>query len=172
MKKKNNKKGFTLAEALIAVLILLMVSATVAAGVPAAKRAYEKVTVSANAQVLISTAASALRDELGAASDVKQSESGVTFYSAKTGSNARIYTDDAGVVMLENYIGYDEGAPESTARVLVNEQTSTSDLYVTYDSIEVGTAAAVVKNLRVMRKSTGERMIFLEEYVIHFMAGA
>lgn len=170
MKKKNNQKGFTLAEALIAVLIILMVSAIVAAGIPAAKNAYEKVTVTANAQVLLSTAASALRDELGTASDVEESETGVTYYSSKTGSNARIYTDDEGTIRLENYIGYDEDALDSTSRVLVNEQTSTPDLYVTFDEIVVGETAAAVKALRVIRKSTDEPIISLEEYVIHFVA--
>ena len=170
MKRKNRQKGFTLAEALIAVLILLMVSAVVAAGVPAAKRAYEKVTVSANAQVLISTAASALREELGTASDVEESGTGVKFYSSKTGSSARIYTDGDGVIMLENYISYDGEVPESTVRALVNKQTSTPDLYVTFEGIDVGETAATVKDLHVTRESTGERVISLEEYVIHFMA--
>ena len=38
MKKKLNNKGFTLAETLAAVIILLLVSAIVAMGVPAATR--------------------------------------------------------------------------------------------------------------------------------------
>ena len=53
--KLHNRKGFSLAETLMAVLILLMVSAVVAAGIPMAREAYEKAVDAANAQTLLST---------------------------------------------------------------------------------------------------------------------
>ena len=55
--------GFTLAETLLAVLILLMVSSIVAAGIPSARRAYEKVVLASNAEVLLSTTITTLRHE-------------------------------------------------------------------------------------------------------------
>lgn len=66
-KKLKTASGFTLAETLLAVLILLMVSVIVATGIPAAKNAYEKVVMASNAEVLLSTTISSLRNELGAA---------------------------------------------------------------------------------------------------------
>ena len=100
---KNLKKrgGFSLAETLVAILILLMVSAIVAAGVPVARDAYEKVVLSANAQTMLSSAVSALRDELGTAWDVrvedtstKTSGAWLTYYSSSTGARTKLYLGD------------------------------------------------------------------------------
>lgn len=66
-KKLKLSSGFTLAETLLAVLILLMVSVIMTTGIPAAKNAYEKVVMASNAEVLLSTTISSLRNELGAA---------------------------------------------------------------------------------------------------------
>ena len=50
MKKRiANRSGFTLAEVMMAVLILAMVSVIVAAGIPSAIRAYTNVTEVSNA---------------------------------------------------------------------------------------------------------------------------
>ena len=68
-KKIRDAHGFTLAETLLAVLILLMVSGIVAAGIPVAKKAYEKVVLAADAQLLLSTTVAELRDEIGTAWD-------------------------------------------------------------------------------------------------------
>ena len=62
--KLNSQDAFTLAETLITVLILLMVSAVVAGGIPAAANAYRKAVDAANAHVLLSTTVNALRSEL------------------------------------------------------------------------------------------------------------
>ena len=53
--KLNNEDGFTLAETLMTVLIMLLVSSVIAAGIPAAAKAYRKAVDAANAQVLLST---------------------------------------------------------------------------------------------------------------------
>ena len=63
---RRGRSGFTIAETLVAVLILLMVSSVVAAGIPAAKSAFEKVVVGANAEILLSTSVASLRDQLAA----------------------------------------------------------------------------------------------------------
>ena len=56
-RKLRSNKGFTLAETLLAVLILLLVSTIVATGIPAARNAYEKVVEASNAQAVLATAA-------------------------------------------------------------------------------------------------------------------
>ncbi len=70
-KKMKNRSGFSLAETLIAILIILLVSSVVAAGMPAAQRAYVNVQVSADAQLLLSTTLTELRNELATATDIK-----------------------------------------------------------------------------------------------------
>lgn len=93
-KIKRRAAGFTLAETLLAVLILLLVSSIVAMGIPVAKQAFEKVTLAGNAELLLSTAVSTLRDELGTAWDVQAGEApdgGVIYYSADTGNRSRLY---------------------------------------------------------------------------------
>lgn len=57
-------RGFTLAEVMMTVLILVMVTAVVTAGIPVAQRAYTDIVDGANAEVLLSTTLTALRSEL------------------------------------------------------------------------------------------------------------
>lgn len=67
---KNNRGGFTLAETLIAVLILLMVTGIVAAGIPAASNALNRAVDASHAQLLLSTTMTSLRNELGSARSI------------------------------------------------------------------------------------------------------
>ena len=63
-KLRANSAGFSLAETLIVVLILLMVSAVIGAAIPTAANVFTKTVDTANAQVVLSTTMTALRDEL------------------------------------------------------------------------------------------------------------
>ena len=159
--KKNT--GFSLSETLLATLILLMVSSVVAAGIPAARNAYEKVTIAANAQVLLSTAASTLRDELGTADRIESADFGtVSYLSARTGSISKIYCSEDGVIMLAEYIGFSDagdgtGSEEpGSVRQLVSGKASTADLFVTYEAIKVTDARITVRGLCVKRRSDPE----------------
>ena len=89
-RKRKSRAGFTLAETLLAVTILLLVSSIVVAGIPAAKNAYEKVVLASDAEMMLSTAASTLRDELGTAWGVKVVNGVVTYYSADTGMRSEL----------------------------------------------------------------------------------
>lgn len=109
LKKLNSQAAFTLAETLITVLILLMVSAVVAGGVPAAANAYRKAVDAANAHVLLSTTVNALRSELSTAWNVENfksdetDEKGITYYSSATGSQSKLYVSSDGVIRLKEY---------------------------------------------------------------------
>ena len=112
-RKLHSRRGFTLAEMLATVLILLMVSAIVAAGIPAAVRAYEKVVRSANAEVLLSTSVSALRSELGTAREITVTDGSVLqYYHERSGSFRSLYPDNGsekrGILMLRDYLGLPE----------------------------------------------------------------
>ncbi len=117
-KKLSDNIGFSLAETLVAVLILLMVSAVVAEGIPAAANAYRKAVDAANAHVLLSTTVNALRGELSTARDLKPEDlkitidgkeetyTGVSFWSAEIGSRSMLCFKDDTIILLE-YIDRD-----------------------------------------------------------------
>ena len=62
--KLRQTAAFTLAEALVATIIMLLVTSIMVAGIPAAIRAYDKVVIASNAEVLMSTAMAELRNAL------------------------------------------------------------------------------------------------------------
>ena len=160
-RKKLNKKGFTLAETLITVIILLLVSVIVATGIPSAKNAYERVVVSSNAQVLLSTAITALRDELGKASDVEVDEGKITYKSAATNATSTISlklseTEADGTatskkegIVIKEYAGKDSG----NERRLVSKAASNENLYIVYDAanVEYKNGVITIPKLKVMR---------------------
>lgn len=127
--KLNSRAGFTLAETLLAVLILLLVSTIVATGMPVARTAYEKVVLTSNAETLLTTAISALRNELGTAWKVEQlkDENGVTYFSASTGTRSKLYIENgtikildyAEATSLDALLGTNQNKAATTARDLV-----------------------------------------------------
>lgn len=121
MKRALNKlretNAFTLAETLITVLILLMVSAVVAGGVPSAANAYRKAVDAANAYSLLSTTVNALRDELSTAWNVSVSENTITYYSSDTGSQSTISVSADKIIMLQQYNDWSAEYLDSTSSV-------------------------------------------------------
>ena len=172
--KRSGKSGFTLAETLITVLLLLMVSSIVAAGIPVARNVYEKVLVSANAEVLLSTSVSALRSELGTARTVSVSDDGsISYYSGSTGSYSRIYPDNnnaekPGILMIAEYMTGITGTGEEPAggmsapivRQLVTDAAATGDLFITYESAALTDGGIVeISGLSVRRKSAPDESV-------------
>lgn len=171
MKKESRlkkKTGFTLAETLLAVLIMLMVSSIVAAGIPAAKNAYEKVVLASNAEVLMSTAVSALRNELGTAKDISLADNQtgsvlgttITYFNAERRAMSRLYVQDNNIMLLRYYFDgneftMDTGVVPGPER-LIPEKTATGDLQVKYDSVVYDPAKGTItfSGFEVMRGST------------------
>ena len=176
-RKTKGRAGFTLAETLLAVLILLLVSTIVAAGVPAARNAYYKVVLGSNAQILLSTATNALRGELGTARDIRiddtagrTSGSYVTYYSADTGGRSKIYKGSDGegrtTIMLQKYtkvadFGIDSNNSDrdrdknnrSLNYALVSEEAATRDMYITYSGITCTANTVTFTGFRVLNGS-------------------
>lgn len=145
LKKLREQNAFTLAEMLITILILLMVSGVVAGGVPAAANAYRKAVDAANAYSLLSTTVNALRDELSTAWDVSVNGNMITYYSSDTGSQSTIsVSDDGDVIMLQQYYDWsteylDPGASavKPDARPLVTDAAKIKGkLKVIYDTVK------------------------------------
>lgn len=173
--KLKNNKGFTLAETLLAVLILLLVSTIVATGMPAAKNAYEKIIVAANAQVLLSTGATALRDELGTSWDVKidddtskTSGTFVTYNSSDTGAKSKVYLkgDEKKIYIQEyamnKYLNVAEGMSIGSERLLVSDKAATDDLTITYNEIKKSEdGSSVIISGLVVNNKEGREMASL-----------
>ena len=174
-RKLHEKSGFTLAETLLAVLILLMVSAIVAAGVPAAKNAYEKVVLASNADVLLSTTISALRNELGTAQDVETTVGStdghlttvITYYNKAAETTSKIClnsdlsegvktSDPDGTIMYQRFaatsLSLSSGGDITR---LVSKAASNKNLYVTYTTADYDESTGIItfSNLRVCRES-------------------
>lgn len=147
-RKLHTENGFTLAETLLAVLILLMVSTIVATGIPVARNAYEKVVLASNAEVLLSTTISTLRNELGTATDVDipdgaagnkvKSGKEITYYNSARGSSSRIYMINDGTdIQFQRYYSAEgllpNGATDSGN--LISDKTATNNLHVTFDTV-------------------------------------
>ena len=98
-----SRRSFSLAETLLAVLIMLLVSVIVMSGMPAATNAYDKVVLAANAKTMLSSAVTALHDEIGTAWDVKPIEGGLSYYSASTGALTKLIKNDEGQIWVEEY---------------------------------------------------------------------
>ncbi len=150
-KKLHNRKGFTLAETLLAVLILLMVSQIVATGIPVAKNAYEKVVLASNAEVLLSTAVTVLRNELGTASKIDTpDQKTITYFNADRGSMAKIGVEEDGSVKLHRYYYSVDGiVTDSGAEPLISKERATADLYVTFDTVSYDSDNKVVTFTKV-----------------------
>lgn len=188
--RNHNRRGFTLAETLLALLILMMVSTIVATGIPVAKNAYEKVVIASNAEVLLSTAVSTLRNELGTAKDVNISGSGsaITYYNAVRESRSKIYKADgaadkdadgavipAGTIMFSRYYDdtgiYPSGYNGKAVR-LISKQAATERMYVTFGSVEFDITTGVVtfKNVSVSRQGGGTGLTVREEVPIRLIS--
>ena len=147
-----NKSGFTLAETLMAILILLLVSSVIAAGIPAAVSAYTKAVDAASAQTLLSTTVNALRNELSAAWSVEPKNNTLYYYKTSTGAKTKLYKGTEGstntpTILVQDYVSYDNSATTQqragenrTLHKLVPDKKTTGDsdskkMGITYDSV-------------------------------------
>ncbi|MBQ8110358.1 MAG: hypothetical protein IJ124_09400 [Clostridia bacterium] len=162
-RKLKSASGFTLAETMLAVLIMLLVATIMANGIPVAQSAYEKVVLSANAQSLLSTTITTLRDELGTAWDVvlDDDKKGISFYSADTGARTRIHIASDGKIWRQEFVSMDGlniSLDKSVGKdsELISQATATNSLTISCgDSIDYDDTTGVVtfKNLVVKSKS-------------------
>lgn len=125
--KKRNKCGFSLAETLVALLIILLVGSVIAAGIPAATKAYVNVIESANAQVFLSTTLTELRNELATARDITISGNAIEYTNPITGVSKieLVKEEDQASFLLTTYIDLDESGVD---RPLVSDADHTMTL--------------------------------------------
>ena len=175
--KLNSEKGFTLAEVLLAVLILLMVSAIVVAGIPAARDAYEKVVLTSNAQVTLSTTINTLRNELGTAKNIQTSGNEISYINLTRGSASRIYINSTGSheIMLDRYSTNTEIANKGTDFVQSISLSSTPaakdmNLYVTYESVNYNAGIVTFHNISVNSDTGKTGLATLDDLLIRVLS--
>ena len=168
LKKLENRSGFTLAEVLLAILIMLMVATIMTTGIPAAKNAYEKVIIASNAEVLMSTTISTLRNELSTAEKVELLDNKtIKYYSPSRTAYSRIFRGAAVSGKPEQgqeikIIRYDldtsmmtvNEIAEMTAPAdeqLISSGMATENLRVCFETVEYKDNVVTFKGLSVYR---------------------
>ena len=138
------KRGFSFAEVMVALLIMVLLAGFVGTALQVAVPTYRKVVSDTNAQVALSTTTSALRDELGLATDVK-TEGGTVLYQTGEGTWAKIENGDKGLVKHEyadagpQGAGADLGTSELIPRAMIVGASGGDDLRV--DMVAGGSGA-------------------------------
>ncbi len=173
MRKGNpqrRKAGFTIVEMLMTTLILLMVTAIVAAGIPTAVNAYKKVLDAANSQLLLSTTISRLEEELSTAVEIwtdtdNKTLTSYSHYRESYKITPTIDTTEGVILKYEKHKTTDTiklpvSSEDSTKNeiALVTGKTETASFYVTYDSIEYDSTNNLftVNNLKVLKVGEAE----------------
>ncbi len=133
LRKLKRTSGFTLTETLAVVIILLLVSGVVAAGMPVAANAYTKVVDSGNAQVLLSTVKTALREELSTATEIDPKDGKLYYRSARYGVMAELSSRD-GTIWLE-YLQSDKSSMDPAVKRPLVSTAAATGLKVEYSSI-------------------------------------
>ncbi|MBP5156223.1 MAG: hypothetical protein J6252_06560 [Clostridia bacterium] len=163
--KKRLSAGFTLAEALIVLLIILMVTSIVVAGVPAAANALEKSVSASNAQVLLTTTVTKLRGELGSAREIfavgNGSADDTICYIDENGVPSRISSgkkEDGGAfkgMKLTRYKGTDIGgdADKLSEIDFVSDKAANENLFVEFRFDGYADGVVTLKDVCVHKKN-------------------
>jgi len=164
--KLKDNRGFSLAETLLAVLILLLVSAVVATGMPAVTNAYNKVVLGANAKTMLSTAVTALHDEIGTAWQVENPIDSTTgqadntklaYFNGSTGAKSMISSAVNEPIKIQDYISlgddliHSSGAKEGSAHELISGASFTPKMYVTFNTIWYANGIVTINGLKVCK---------------------
>lgn len=161
-----SNKGFTLAELLITVLILLMVSSVVAAGIPVAANALGKVVDAAHGQTLLTTTYTALRDELSTAipgRTITASGKSIT-YTDSDGIISKIESKSDGIYITKPFTS--EGGSE---RLLISKVAATENLNTTFSGITCNNGIIEITDLKVNNKKTENQVNNLEKVLIRIV---
>ena len=150
-----SRGGYTLAEALLAVLILMMVSAVLAAGLPFAANALNKVVDTANAQILLSNTMARLRSELATSTEVTIKDGTTLEYTDSYGVRSTIVLQQGSTVSQEDWgIHITKGAYLEN-ELLVSRAAANHNLYVTYTSVSASNGVLTFTGFEVRRTTDG-----------------
>jgi Tfp pilus assembly protein PilV len=192
--KLGKDRGMTVLETLISMFILMMVTVVVATGIPTAANAYSKVLDSANAQILLSTAMTKLRDELETADNIKVDGTSITYTTNSYGESMIYLNRDSGyadstnnkgnyghvgAVRLWEYIidgkttedDKKNAVKNNINRLLVSQKASNDNLYLTYSSITYTSDSKYItfNGLVVRKKDTDQTLAEPVDYSVKLL---
>ena len=153
-RKLKSRRGFTMAELLMVILILALVGSVVVSGIPAAMNAYRKVVDGANAQLLLSTTVSSLRRELSLAKEVKTTGEGklVSYTNGETGYEITlIHSPDEEEKYEGIALAWHTDFKGDQVQLLVTKAAATKNMISEYDSITYENGVFAVKGLQVKK---------------------
>ena len=185
-----SQRGFTLAETLIAMLLMAFVGMIVTGGIAMGARVYGEIVERSNAELLLSTTLLELRDQLDRVQEVRTvTNSGVTtlYYRDRTSNwkaltslgrksdgtpekNSKVpggeqFREMPRGIYLTEFSGYSiAGAPTAVlnTQLMVSDEAAGKSLYATYESIEYKDGNFVITGLRVCNKNTGAVIAWLD----------
>lgn len=177
-------KAFTIAEALIATIIMLLVTVIMVTGIPAAIRAYDNVVIAANSEVLLSTTMSALRNELCTAKDVKVNgtKTAISYYNVGFGTQSEISraesgdgsSESAGTIMYRRYaqdtVIDDAYSETGQAKRLISKAASDKekDLYITFKNVDYNDGIVTFTDL-IVKKDGNDTPASRDSYSIRVL---
>lgn len=169
MTNANSRSGFTLAETLIAMLLMSFVGLIVTGGIAMGAQVYGRIVERSNAELLLSTTLLELRDQLDRVNEVKLDGTTLVYYRESTSNWKKLSlsneTGDNGVYVTE-YKGYSvTGVPSDTLyenQPLVTDEAAGQTLYATYASITYENGNFVITGLKVCKKDGGQTLAWLD----------
>lgn len=176
MKKKKrklkNNRGFSLTELLVTIVIVSLLSMMIVTGVQTATSTYRKVTDKANAQVLLATCMTMLRNELTTARVIPDAGStdrkSIRYIGGNGGYEGKIRS---GVIASTELTGSSEQeqlyiSMNGAERLMVDGITATNELLISFESIEEEDGIITVTGLSVKKNGSDTDLAFLESFVI------
>ena len=149
----------SLAEMMLALLILLIVTSIMTNGMSTVQNVYKTLITGANAQVVLTTAINSLRNELDTAREVTVNGNEITYFNYAIGAYSRISLDEKNRnnIIVEPYLKWDEKNEKYVSidksippAPLVSNEAADGVLYVTYDSVTYQRPDMITfENLRV-----------------------
>ncbi len=144
-----SRKGFSLTEMLVTVLLMSLATLAVAAGVTAAVRTYRSMTLKAEAQTLLGTAIASVDDDFASAdlSTLTIGENEASFFSGNRGYEVHIHNDGDTIYLTDAQSSSPDSdnsksASASGAIPIVTTKTRTQNLKLQIKDISITPSAS------------------------------
>ena len=160
MKKRcKDRRGFTIGEMMMAVMILVIITGLVAGGLPLAGRVYKQVVDSANAQLLLGSTMTLLRDELETAKSFPATSgtNEIQYTSTSTGYTTISWKADDGIYIAPYQQADNTGTVYTGSaynRPLVSRAGANLNLHTEFTSWSYADGVFTITGLVVKRGDT------------------
>lgn len=151
------KTGFSLIETVVSLLIIVLMSGMMVTGIRLAVKVYTTVVDKANAQVLLTTTETILRNELSSARNIKEETDGISYQNNVTGQKFTLSSPDADILKTQD---------GKTGRRLIQPTTGTKNLHIKFKTIKLSADRRyiTVSGLRVTKGT--QTLAGPEDYLI------